>query len=192
MQRNWTHLNTTEYTNEGSSLTMSSLSSPSSLSSRRFVALFGASLAALVSLSGCSALGSLTDLAEGKSDVFSLAVGDCFNDEDTETISSVKVLECAEAHDNEVYFEYALADDAFGSGSYDEEFVFADAEQKCLPTFEEFVGSTYENTGLNFSYLYPTEQSWSEDDRSIQCVAYWDNGPISGSLSGKGADYLLE
>jgi len=161
-------------------------------STRKSFALLAASVAAMMSLAGCGAAGSVLDLVEGKSDVFTLAVGDCFNDEDAETISSVKVLDCTETHDNEIYFEYALANDFFGSGSFDENLIFDDAEARCLPAFEAFVGTAYENTGLNFSYLYPTGQSWDDNDRAVQCVAYWDNGPVSESLKGKGADYELE
>lgn len=162
------------------------------MSPTKFTALLAASLAALISISGCSAVSSLTDLAEGKSDVFALAVGDCFNDEDAETISSVKVIDCTEAHDNEIYFEYSLANDFFGAGEFDDDAVFADAEAKCLPAFEDFVGASYENTSLNYSYLYPSSQSWEADDRSIQCLAYWEGGQISESLESKGPDYVLE
>jgi hypothetical protein len=155
-------------------------------------AILATSALAVVSLSGCSAVGSLTDLVEGKSDVFSLGIGDCFNDEDVEAISSVKVLDCTTPHDNEIFSEFLLADDFFGSGSYNEEEVFSDADEKCLSSFEAFVGASYAETTLNFSYLYPTAESWSQNDRLVQCIAYWDEGQISEPLKGKGIDYVLE
>ena len=122
-------------------------------------AILATSALAVVSLSGCGTIGSLTDLVEGKSDVFSLGIGDCFNDEDVDAISSVKVLECTTPHDNEIISEFSLADDFFGSGSYNESDIFSEADATCLPAFGAFVGASYAETSLNFSYLYHTAVS---------------------------------
>ena len=148
--------------------------------------------AIIISLTGCSAIGQVTDLVEGKSDVFTLAVGDCFNDEAGEVITSVKVLKCTEPHDNELYYEYSLPNDFFGSESYSQDKIYTDAEEKCFPEFESFIGSSFDDTALNFSYLFPTEESWGEHDRSIQCMVYSETGQISESLKGKGPSYPLE
>mgnify|MGYP003498022722 CR=1 FL=1 len=88
---------------------------------------------------------------EGKSDVFTLAVGDCFNDEAGEVITAVKVLKCTEPHDNELYYEYSLPNDFFGSESYSQDKIYTDAEEKCFPEFESFIGSSFDDTALNFS-----------------------------------------
>ena len=48
--------------------------------------------------------------------VFSLEVGDCFNDPDSgfEEVTDVEIVECSENHDNEVY---ALSDYPAGDGA---------------------------------------------------------------------------
>jgi hypothetical protein len=68
-----------------------------------------------LTLSGCSAISDLfpeeaardadtQEISEaGEADVFSLAIGDCFNDQEAEEISSVPALPCTEPHDYEAY-----------------------------------------------------------------------------------------
>lgn len=164
----------------------------SATSSRLRLGLIAIPAAAILALSGCSVINQASDLVQGKSDVFALQVNDCFNDETAETISSVKVIECADEHDNEIYHEYMLASEIFPGGTYVEDIATDDADEKCFAEFEAFIGASYDATTLDFSYLYPTSESWSNDDRSIQCIAYSTDGKISGSLKAKGADYPLE
>lgn len=80
-------------------------------------ALVGAVLLVGLGLTGCSALGNILsgetvtrdessqEVTEGgTADVFSLRVGDCFDDEDTtsEEVSQVPAVPCSDPHDNEI------------------------------------------------------------------------------------------
>ena len=106
--------------------------------------------------------------------VFSLEVGDCFNDPDTglEEVSDVEVVECTEIHDNEVYAlsDYPAEDDASYPGlsvldSYGDDF--------CFDEFEGYVGAPYTDSRLDFSYFYPLPDGWENaDDREITCFLY--------------------
>jgi len=145
-----------------------------------------------LTLSGCSAITDLfpkeaardaetQEISEaGKADVFTLAVGDCFNDQDAEQIDSVQAIPCTDAHDYEAYFAFDVSDDEAYPG---EDAITTVAEERCMTEFETFVGSDYEASTLDFNYLSPTEGSWENGDHEILCIVM---GPdkTTGSLAG--------
>ena len=136
-----------------------------------------------ISLSGCSAFGP------EKPSVFSLKVGDCFNDPSAEAddlVSNVEVVKCKTAHDNEIYHHALMTGDTYPGtdGAY------AQAEEMCTPGFFEFIGFTGDREAyeyeLEYSYFVPTQDSWDNaGDRAIDCFAYnGDASQITGSLKG--------
>ncbi len=144
-------------------------------------------------LAGCSAISDLfpkqsdqetatPGAGEGsETDVYDLAVGDCMNDVTAETVSSVPIVPCSESHDYEVYYELELPGAEFPG----EDAVTAAAEQGCAAQFEAFAGIPYDSSALNYSYLTPTEQSWTEmDDHVVSCLILDMDGQVSGTLQG--------
>ena len=108
----------------------------------------------------------------GDVSVFSLRVGDCFDDEgfDREEVSSLAAVPCGEPHDNEVY---ALFDIASADASYPgTEELFALADQACLQRFADFVGVAYEDSELDAFPLTPTSGGWANGDREVICAVY--------------------
>lgn len=101
--------------------------------------------------------------------VFSLTVGDCFNDPDTlSEVSDVEMVECSEPHDNEVYATYDIA----GSDFPGQDAVQADAAEGCVDRFEAYVGRDFMSSSLNVSALTPTDQSWGQGDREVVCFLF--------------------
>lgn len=142
---------------------------------------------ASVALTGCSLLGNITgetapsEDGSTTTDVFTIAVGDCLNDGGVEgEVSEVAVIDCASAHDSEAFKSVMMAD-----GDFPGETVVSDqAVSDCTSAFSDFIGLDYESSTLDFSYYYPTEDSWSSGDREILCIAYDPNGTTTGSLEG--------
>ncbi|SMH28397.1 Septum formation [Rathayibacter oskolensis] len=149
-------------------------------------------------LTGCSGLNSLMggetrdessgEITEGgTTDVFQLRVGDCLNDELTETateVTDVPTVPCTEPHSYEVFQNVTMAEaDAYPG----EDATVAQAETDCTAAFEGFVGLSYEESQYDFSYYYPTEQSWGGGDRVINCLITDPAGPNTGSLAGVAA-----
>lgn len=145
-------------------------------------------------LSGCSVINSLTGgetrdddgtiIEGGDTDVFSLTVGDCIGSAaagDGE-VSSVATVPCDEPHDDEVYFDFELAGDDYPG----EDAIFTEANQGCSEAFAEFVGIAYDDSQLEFTYYYPTVESWGSGDRLITCIIYDPAGQTTGSLAGSG------
>jgi hypothetical protein len=114
-------------------------------------------------------------------DVMSLEVGDCFNDDGLSSeVESVPVVDCTEAHDNEIYAIHDLSgdelpDDAALEGTFEDE---------CIGGFEEFVGAPYESSEIYATAMYPTEESWGAGDRELVCYVYDGAGQVEESLEG--------
>jgi len=143
-----------------------------------------------VGLSGC---GAISDLISGASedDVFTLAVGDCFDSNEStdsgEVIESVPTIDCAKPHDYEVYLSVKMDDKEYPG--LDE--TTAQADEACLGAFDGFFGLSYDEAVANdYTYFYPTTESWGLGDREILCmiVAVDEAGivKVTGSLEGKG------
>jgi hypothetical protein len=145
-----------------------------------------------LTLSGCSAISDLfpeeaardsetQEISEaGEADVFTLAVGDCFDAQDAEEISSVPALPCSAPHDYEAYHSFAIPEAETFPGV---EAVDAAALEGCVAAFAPFIGEEFEQSSLDATYIAPTEASWAEGDREILCVVM---GPekTEGTLAG--------
>jgi hypothetical protein len=154
-------------------------------------------VALTLTLSGCSALDSVTDLlgddsgvveGEGEAqDVFTIVVGDCINDAAAEgEISSVPTVDCSEPHDSEAYLAFDMEGDVLFPG---DDTVQAAADKGCGEAFEAFVGIPYDESLVDYGYYFPSEGTWLTGDREIVCLAYEtdeDGNDIqtTGSLKG--------
>ncbi|KQO11876.1 hypothetical protein ASF06_04460 [Agreia sp. Leaf244] len=148
----------------------------------------------LFALTGCSVIDSVTPKDEavrddetsevteaGQADVFTVAVGDCFNDVSSEEISEVPVVPCDQPHDFEAYSAFDLAGDDFPG----DDAVTQQAGDGCTPAFAEFNGVGYDDSTLYLGYLLPTEDSWTEQgDREVLCYIYEENVKTTGTLQG--------
>lgn len=128
----------------------------------------------------------------GDTAVFDLSVGDCVDDpieaqsDDLVEVEAVEDVPCDEPHEAEVYALVDLpgTDSAVFPG---EDSIAQQADQECLARFEEYVGTTYEQSTLAYSYYMPTAQSWDAGDREVAClVADYEGELITGSVRGSG------
>ena len=120
----------------------------------------------------------------GDVSVFSIQVGDCFDDHADGDVQSVGGVPCSEAHDNEVYALFDLTDDAWpGTDAVNEA-----AGAGCRARFAEAIGADYEDSVLMFYPMTPTQGSWDErGDREVVCVAYhMEQEKLTGSVLGSG------
>jgi hypothetical protein len=123
-------------------------------------------------------------VAEGSVDAFQMRVGDCFDDGSTfddDEVNSVPGVPCSQPHDNEVY---ALFD--VNHASFPGDDMAAIAHEGCLERFEGFVGKDYDSSSLDIATLYPSRESWQQqNDREVVCVVYdMDASKLTGSVKG--------
>lgn len=150
-------------------------------------------LTAVVALGGCSVLQDVfpaqaerdaetQEIAEaGQQDVFSVALGDCFNDDQAapgSEISDVPAVPCAEPHDNEVYFLFDVPGEEFPVD------IDQLADDGCYTQFATFVGLDYETSVLNYFPIQPTAQTWADGDREVICSVFEPEVQVSGTLAG--------
>ncbi len=132
-----------------------------------------ATLAAV--LSGCSFIQSL--------EIQEFQPGQCLDtsgtvEQEEGEADYFPVVECTEDHDAEVY---AVLDST--ATEFDETTLSDEANVACYNAFEAYVGTPYEDSELYYSYIYPSSNTWDEDDRQIACllIATGYNESLKGS-----------
>ena len=114
--------------------------------------------------------GSGAIVGGGSVDAFHVRVGDCFDDTSSfqEEVSSLPGVPCAEPHDNEAYAVFDLTITNYPEGD-----AMANlANESCVERFESFVGKDYESSSLDVLTMFPTIESWQQNDREVVCAVY--------------------
>jgi len=128
---------------------------------------------ALAVLAGCGSTNAEPErdstgqvLAPTTVDAIDIHLADCFNNPGAESVEEVMVVPCAEPHDFEVFHSFELEDGHYpGDDAVQEEWF-----KGCLAEFEAFVGTAFDESALDVSAIYPTEQTWNElEDREVLC-----------------------
>jgi len=126
--------------------------------------------------------GAIVD--EGNVNAFQVMVGDCFDDSSTygDEISSVPGVPCSKPHDNEAYAVFDLAIESYPDGDSMGEL----AQESCMQRFDAFVGRDYESSALDIFAIYPTTESWAQNDREVICAIYdMEENKLVGSVKGR-------
>jgi hypothetical protein len=121
----------------------------------------------------------------GNVDAFNVRVGDCFDsvNSSNDGVSSVPGVPCAEPHDYEAFAVFDVSIESYPS---DEE-MYELSYYSCMEHFESFVGNDYESSSLEITTLYPSSESWAQDDREVVCAIYdMNDNQLVGSASGRG------
>jgi len=129
--------------------------------------------------------GSGAIIGEGTVDAFHVRVGDCFNDTESldEEINSLPGVPCSEPHDNEAYAVLDLTVENYPEGEAMSDL----ANQSCMNRFEAFVGTDYDSSSLDIFAIYPSTESWAQNDREVVCAIYDMNAAkLVGSAKGQG------
>lgn len=159
-------------------------------------ALFGVLCLGLVAaLGGCSWFGSNTKTPSVSVSVFSIEPGQCFNvpPDVKDQLSSVSRVPCSTPHTEEAYatVTYAppgadsssAASASAGGGPYPgAQALTTFADGACAAQFGKYVGKTYLDSSLFFTYLLPSARSWQEDhDETVICFVTQAGGTRTGS-----------
>ncbi len=116
---------------------------------------------ALLIVLGCSKRGN----------VFSLEVGQCFEDSINLTateVQNVNITDCKNPHLNEVYEVTELP-----AGNYPLLSIERTVAEICYDAFELYVGEIYEYSIYEIGAIWPTKESWEKaNDREITCYLY--------------------
>lgn len=114
--------------------------------------------------------------------VFDLSVGTCFDagPDDTGPLTEVTVVACDRTHDYQVYLVTEL-DFGDGQPTPTTEVMSQRARQECSDEFVRYVGVPYRDSELFARYVVPSESAWERGDRTVICLLYDPQGPMTGS-----------
>jgi hypothetical protein len=107
-------------------------------------------------------------------------VGDCIFEIPEGESFTVPVVPCSEPHGHEIFAAVSLPEGDFPG----DDALFAQADEFCIAEFGSFVGLSYEESVLDFTYYHPSEESWLDGDRVVTCTIYDPGGQVTGSLRG--------
>jgi hypothetical protein len=120
--------------------------------------------------------GEITE--EGSVSSFDLKPGDCINGlTETDNISSLPAVPCAQPHDGEVFATFEITAATFPGDAE----LKKQAETGCVQRLAEYSAAAATDDKLEIYFLHPTERSWAQGDHEVTCVAI-DTNKRSGSL----------
>jgi hypothetical protein len=112
-------------------------------------------------------------VAEGNIGAFNVRVGDCFNDVGfDDEVSSVPGVPCSDPHDNEAYAVFDVSVPSYPEGEGMSELAY----ESCMDRFAAYVGKDYESSSLEITTMFPSQQSWRENDREVEAALSSSDG----------------
>jgi len=110
--------------------------------------------------------------------------GECTNDSLTGSISEIDTVDCDDEHTAEAFAQFDLegGDDDFPGAQE----ASTQGDERCQgELFEDYVGIEYAASKYIASNIAPSEDSWSNGDRTVICLIVGaTDGPLEGSAEG--------
>jgi Septum formation len=108
--------------------------------------------------------------------VFALRAGECINSSPNGL--SVTILSCSTPHEAEVFATFSLTgSDWPGSAAIQQQ-----ASDGCANRIAGYLNPQLSNAGLTQEYVYPNQEAWKADVRTVVCEVSAASGPLSGSV----------
>jgi hypothetical protein len=112
-------------------------------------------------------------------DVDEVSVGDCITPVgDDLMVGSVELIDCAEAHEAEVYAQFEVPGDALpGTPGYPggSELTWY-AQDECQDRFADAMGESYWDSPHDLKVITPSFSTWDVGDRTITCLVVGAGG----------------
>jgi hypothetical protein len=111
-----------------------------------------------------------------------LEVGDCIEDEADLNETSLAAIDCDDEHRLELIGKFDVDDEDEYPG---EDALRSEGDERCADLYEDDVGSPLEEGGdVVVTAVLPSEDSWSDGDRTILCFAHAaDLSETTGSIA---------
>ena len=130
--------------------------------------------------------GTTTTAGSGINDIANLWDGECFNLADTpldslEFGANVDVVSCDTPHVGEIVGNFFIPD-AESTAFPGRETVEEVAAENCAVEFENYVGSTYAESALDYWWYFPSEADWDNGLGFVMCTLVdYGGGDLVGS-----------
>ena len=159
---------------------------------RRFVGLAGM-CSLLLLVGGCwtsNLFGAKPTVTTTSVSVFKVEIGQCFNPPagaPKSELSDLSAVACTAPHTQESYAALVYHAPPGGDDSvYPGDAALASfANGSCAQAFQGYVGVSYLDSSLFFTYLLPSARSWeSGSDRTVLCFVTTTGKPLVASVKG--------
>jgi len=119
----------------------------------------------IVSLAGMAGFG-LMGLA-GCGSAPTADVGDCIDSANIPgDVSELPTVSCDDPHDLEIFHAFDLEEGEF----LGDDAMNAEAEDQCIPAFEDYVGIGYQQSDIFITTILPSQETWDIGDREVLCA----------------------
>ena len=108
--------------------------------------------------------------------VFSLRAGDCLNS--SQNGLSVTILSCATPHEAEVFATFSLTGSSWPGNAAAQQ----QASSGCANRIAGYMNPQLLNAGLIQQYVYPNQDAWQANVRTVVCEVSSPSGTLSGSV----------
>lgn len=118
------------------------------------------------------------------------AVGTCFRGSvdagfDTGIDAVGEPVPCEEDHALELFGSVNVSAPADAEHRRDRLASFADA--LCILLFDDYVGTSYDSSSLDYEPVIPSAQAWAAGERQARCLLFdLDGDPLKGTAQGSG------
>lgn len=116
---------------------------------------------------------------DGLVSVDSLRAGDCLNGLAEQISFRVPGVPCDEPHEGEVYGVFSLS----GGDWPGEEAITSESRNTCLNLLAGYSSTASYDDQVTVYRLEPTRPGWGAGDREVVCIAYFLDGPRTGSVA---------
>jgi hypothetical protein len=150
-------------------------------------------LAVLLTSSGCGWIKGLfgdDDKTKGDSvSVFDVQIGQCFTAQTDVRVelSELNAIACDQPHQQEAYakIDYVAPNGGDSSIYPGDSALAAFAKGACAESFTDYVGVSYLDSRLFFTYLLPSARGWEqEEDRTVLCFITATDRQLTQSVKG--------
>jgi Septum formation len=119
-------------------------------------------------------------IGKGTVSATDVKVGDCLKEiPDNAKVFTVDTVECDQTHAGEVFAVLMMPE----GGDFPGQSAIDEYQNKCEPALASYAPSAITDDSVQLYVLYPTEETWTQGDRAVTCVATLDP-PRTGSLKG--------
>ncbi|KUI32379.1 septum formation family protein [Mycobacterium sp. IS-1496] len=116
-------------------------------------------------------------LREGTVTATQVKLGDCLSEiPDGSQVRTLETVDCAEPHVGEVFAVLQMPD-----GDFPGQDAMVEYANRCAPELASYSPAAVTDDTVRLFVLFPTDETWSDGDRAVTCVATLDP-PRAGSL----------
>jgi hypothetical protein len=116
-------------------------------------------------------------------------LGDClvfpssYSVNEESSITKLEVVPCTELHDAQIVGEYLMNDGDFPGDAFITE--YEKANNICWDKYDAYTKTSLDAPPHSYNLLHPSEESWLQGDRELQCLfSRNDGGKLGASLEG--------